>query len=76
MYNATSKCNRKKRKHLRRTWWACIKKSPSGDTFDFQWSLTGPGDPWAIAYLGVLEDFKDGYEKTVVGQVGWDGMKG
>jgi hypothetical protein len=29
----------------------------------------GPGGPWAIAYLGVLEDSR---YKTVVGQVGWD----
>jgi hypothetical protein len=59
-------------------WWACIKKSLSGETFDFefQWSLTGPGGPWAIAYLVVLEDSRDGCGKTVVGLVGWDGMKG
>jgi hypothetical protein len=71
LYNATSKCDIKKRKRLRWTWWACIKKSPSGETFDFvfQWSLTGPGDPWAIDYLVVLEDSRDGCWKTVVGQV-------
>jgi hypothetical protein len=38
--------------------------------------LTGPGGLWAIAYLGVLEDSMDGCGKTVVGQLGWDGMKG
>jgi hypothetical protein len=38
--------------------------------------FTGPGGPWAIAYLGVLEDSRDGCGKTVVGQVGCDGMKG
>lgn len=39
-------------------------------------SLTGPGGPWAIAYLGVLGDSRDGCGKIVVGQVGWDEMKG
>jgi hypothetical protein len=33
--------------------------------------FTGPGGPWAIAYLGVLEDSRDGCGKTVVGQLGW-----
>jgi hypothetical protein len=37
--------------------------------------FTGPGGPWAIAYLVVLEDSWDGCGKTVVGQVGWDGIK-
>jgi hypothetical protein len=38
--------------------------------------FTGPGGPCAIAYLGVLEDSRDGCGKTVVGQVGWDEIKG
>jgi hypothetical protein len=36
--------------------------------------FTDPGGPWAITYLGILEDSRDGYGKKVVGQVGWDGM--
>jgi hypothetical protein len=28
--------------------------------------FTGPGGLWAIAYLGVLVDSRDGCEKTVV----------
>jgi hypothetical protein len=38
--------------------------------------FTGPGGPWTIAYLGVFEDSRDGCGKTVVRQLGWDGMKG
>jgi hypothetical protein len=37
--------------------------------------FTGPGGPWAIAYLGVLEDLRDGCGNTVVVRVGWDEMK-
>jgi hypothetical protein len=38
--------------------------------------FTGPGGPWAIAYLGVLKDSRDGCGKKVVGQVSWERMKG
>jgi hypothetical protein len=38
--------------------------------------FTGPGGSWAMAYIGVLEDSRDECGNTVVGQVGWDGIKG
>jgi hypothetical protein len=65
-------CKNKVIVERRRTWWVCMKKSPSGDTFDFdfEWSLTGPGDSWRLG------GFKGWCERTVVGHVGWDGIKG